>query len=67
VDSEALIKEMQRAMVNLCNHDESQVLGTTNDTILSPPNNRLGGLLPQKLIIDILNKSKGLSIIDVLF
>jgi len=54
VDSEALIKEMQRAAVNLCNHDESQVLGGTNDTIPSHPNNTLGGLLPQKSIIDVL-------------
>jgi len=44
LDSEALIKEMQKAMVNLCNHDESQVLGTTNDTIPSPPNNSWGGV-----------------------
>ena len=50
MDSEALI-EMQRATVN---YNESQVLGTTNDTIPSPPNNSLGGLLPQKLIIDVL-------------
>jgi len=27
VDSETLIKEMQKAMVNLYNHDESLVLG----------------------------------------
>jgi len=54
MDSEALIKEIQRAMVNLCNHDESQALGATNDTTPSPPNNSLGGLLPQKLIIDAL-------------
>jgi len=26
MDSEALIKEMQKAMVNLCNYDESRVL-----------------------------------------
>jgi len=54
VDSEAFIKEMQSATVSLCNHDESQVLRTTNDTILSPPNNSLGGVLPQKSIIDVL-------------
>jgi len=41
-------------MVSLCNHDESQVLGTTNDTIPSPPNNSLGGALTQKLIINVL-------------
>ena len=46
MDSEALIKEMQRATVKSCNHDESQVLDTTNDTTPSPPNNSLGGLLP---------------------
>ena len=51
MDSETLIKEMQWAMVNLCNHDESLVLGATNDTTPSPQNNSLGGLLPQKLII----------------
>jgi len=54
VDSETLIKEMQRATVNLCNHDESGVLGATNDTTPSPQNNSLGGLLPQKSIIDVL-------------
>jgi len=54
VDSEDFIKETQSDMVSLCNHDESQVLGTTNDTIPSPPNNSLGGVLPQKLIIDVL-------------
>jgi len=54
VDSETLIKEMQSATVNLCNHSESQVLGTTNDTMPSPPNNSLGGVLPQKSIIDVL-------------
>jgi len=54
VHSEALIKEMQSATVNLCNHDESQVLGATNDTIPSPLNNSLGGVLPQKSIIDVL-------------
>jgi len=54
VYSEALIKEMQSAMVNLCNHDESQILGTTNDIIPSPLNNILGGVLPQKSIIDVL-------------
>ena len=32
MDSEALIKEMQSATVNLCYHSESQVLGATNDT-----------------------------------
>jgi len=53
MDSEALIKEMQRAMVNLCIHDESQVLGATNDTTPSLPNNSLGRLSPQKLIIDV--------------
>jgi len=47
MDSEAFIKEMQSITVSLCNHNESQVLGTTNDTIPSPPNNSLGGLLPQ--------------------
>ena len=45
---------MQSTMVNLCNHDESQVLSTNNDTLPSPPNNSLGGLLPQKSIIDVL-------------
>jgi len=54
MDSEALIKKMQSAMVNLCNHSESQVLGTTNDNILSPPNNSPGGVLPQKSLIDVL-------------
>jgi len=54
VDSEALIKEMQSVTVNLCYHGESQVLGTTNDIIPSPPNNNLGGVLSQKLIIDAL-------------
>jgi len=39
MNSEALIKVMQSAMVNLYNHDELQVLGTTNDTIPSPLNN----------------------------
>jgi len=42
MDSEALIKEMQRTTVNLCNDNESQVLGATNDTISNPPNNSLG-------------------------
>jgi len=51
---EALIKKVQRATVNLCNHDELHVLGITNDTTPSPPNNSLGGLLPQKSIIDVL-------------
>jgi len=57
VDSEALIKEMQSATVNLCNHGELQVLGTANDIIPSPrpPNNSLGGILLQKSIIDVLN------------
>jgi len=41
-------------MVNLCNHDESQVLVTTNDTIHIPPNNSIGRVLPQKSIIDVL-------------
>jgi len=54
MDSEAFIKEMQSNMVSLCNHDESQVLGTTNDIIPSPPNNGLGRVLPQKSIIDVL-------------
>jgi len=54
MDSEALIKEMQRAMVNLCNHNESRVLGATNDATFNPQNNHLGGLLPQKSIIDVL-------------
>jgi len=45
---------MQRATVNLCNHDESQVLGATNDTTPSPPNKSLGELLPQESIIDVL-------------
>jgi len=53
MDFEALIKEMQRVMVNLCNHDESCILGATNDTTPSPPNNSLGEILPQKLIIDV--------------
>jgi len=44
VDSEAFIKEMQSDTVSLCNHDESQVLGTTNDTMPSLPNNSLGGV-----------------------
>jgi len=51
VDSKTLIKEMQRAMVNLYNHDELLVLGATNDTAPSPQNNSLGRLLPQKSII----------------
>ena len=46
MDSEFLIKEIQSAMVNLCNHNESQILGTTNDTTPSPLNNSLGGVLP---------------------
>jgi len=54
MDSEALIKEMQSAMINLCNHGESQVLGTTNDTIPIPLYNSLGGVLPQKSIIGVL-------------
>jgi len=54
MDSEALIKEMQRAMVNLCNYDESQVLGATDDTTITLQNNNLGGLLPQKSTIDVL-------------
>jgi len=54
VDSEAFIKETQSATVSLCNHDESQVLGVTNDTIPNPSNNSLGGVLPQKSIIDVL-------------
>ena len=58
MDSEALIKEMQSTTVNLCNHDESQVLGTTDDTIPSHPNNSLGGVLPQKSIIDVLKAMK---------
>jgi len=35
---------MQKATVNLYNHNESQVLGATNDTIPSPSNNSLGGV-----------------------
>jgi len=35
IDSEALIKEMQRTMVN---YDESQVLGATNGTTLTLQN-----------------------------
>jgi len=58
MDSEALIKEIQRAKVNLCNHDKSQVLDGTNDTIPSLPNNSSGQLLPQKLIIDVLKVMK---------
>jgi len=54
VDSVTLIKEMQMATVNLCTYDESWILGSTNDTTPTPQNNSLGGLLPQKLIIDIL-------------
>jgi len=54
VDYEALIKEMERAIVNLCNHNESQVLSATNDAIPNPPNYSLGGLLPLKSIIDTL-------------
>jgi len=54
MDSEALIKEMQRGMVNLCNCDELWVLGATNVTTPIPQNNNLGKLLPQKLIIDVL-------------
>jgi len=54
IDSEALIKEIQSATVNLRNHGASQVLGTTNDIIPSPPNNSLGGVLLQKSIIDVL-------------
>jgi len=54
VDSEALINEMQSAMVNLCNHDEPQVLGTTNDIIPSPPNNSLGEVLSQKCAVSII-------------
>jgi len=46
--------KMQRAMVNLCNHDESWVLSATNDTTPSLQNNSLGGLLPQKSIINVL-------------
>jgi len=30
------------------------VLGVTNDTTPTPPNNSLGGLLPHKLMIDVL-------------
>ena len=44
MDSEAFIKEMQSDTVSLCNHDESQDLGTTNDTMPSLPNNSLGGV-----------------------
>jgi len=54
VDSEAFIKEKQSATVSLCNYDESQILGTTNDTIPSPPNYSSGRFLPQKSIIDVL-------------
>jgi len=52
--SEALIKETQSTTINLCNHNESQVLGAANDIIPSPLNNSLGGFLPQKLIMDVL-------------
>ena len=51
MDSEAL---MQKATVNLLNHDESWVLGATNDTTPTPHNNGLGGLLPQEPIINVL-------------
>jgi len=54
MDSEALIREMQSTTVNLCNPSGSQVLGTTNDIIPSPPNNSLGGVLSQKSRIDVL-------------
>jgi len=54
MDSEAFIKGTQSDTVSFYNHDESQVLGTTNDTIPSPPNNSLGGVLPQKSIINVL-------------
>jgi len=54
MDFEAFIKEMQRGTVNLCNHNELQVLGASNDTIPSLPNNSFGGLLPEKSIIDVL-------------
>jgi len=54
VDSEAFIKETQSDTVSLCNHNESQVLSTTNDTIPSPPNNSSGEILPLKSIIDVL-------------
>jgi len=55
VDSEALVKEMQRVMVNLCNYIiESWVLGATNETTPTPQNNSLGELLPQKSIMDVL-------------
>jgi len=58
---------MQRATVNLCNHDESQILGATNYTIPSPSNNSLGGLfLPQKSIIDVLKAIK-CQTIDLLY
>ena len=50
IDSETLIKEMQKAIVNLCNYDKSQVLSATNDTTPTPQNNGLGGLLPQKSV-----------------
>jgi len=50
VESKVLIKEMQRAMVNLCNYDKSQVLGAKT----TPQNNTLGGFLPQKLVTDVL-------------
>jgi len=44
-------KEMQRATVNLCNYNESWVLGATYDTTPTPQHNSLGGFLPQKSII----------------
>jgi len=47
-----------KRIVNLCNHDESQVLDATNDTTPSPPNNSLGGLLLQKLITNVLKAMK---------
>jgi len=47
---------MQSATVNLCNHNESQILGTTNNIIPSPLNYSLGGVLPQKSIIYVLKQ-----------
>jgi len=54
MDSKALIKEMQRVTVNLCNYEESRVLGITNDATSTSQNNGFGELLSQKSIIDIL-------------
>jgi len=54
MNSEALIKEMQRATVNLCNYEETRVLGITNNVTPTSQNNGFGELLSQKSIIDIL-------------